>query len=316
MNQQGNNYNILYAQNSVKTVLVFILGTIVYLRTRRFNFETVSFIQLTFSLGWLIEFYILAPEEITSFTITYAMLLIFPISLFLFYSSFTHVKNKFLVFSGVLLILLSNILDPNQLPWEYSLITSIILCFLLFFHTRFTVHYHNWKYQKILLFTLLITFIPYLVLQNISLFLSDPPKWIESLVYVYKLPNYFLLIFPIVLGYRLIKNNELEFTLSIRDYSIQLFFSGVLIGLVAMFALKFLKIPYGALMILLLSIYLVYLIVLTWQQQYFFYRYKHIEAEGINNKIKLIKRVSYGYRNFYNLRDRIYIAKGLIFQQT
>ncbi|MGX6962768.1 transposase, partial [Vagococcus xieshaowenii] len=37
-------------------------------------------------------------------------------------------------------------------------------------------------------------------------------------------------------------------------------------------------------------------------------------TEGINNKIKLIKRVSYGYRNFRNLRDRIYISQGLIFQ--
>lgn len=44
--------------------------------------------------------------------------------------------------------------------------------------------------------------------------------------------------------------------------------------------------------------------------------YSNGVTEGINNKIKLIKRVSYGYRNFYNLRDRIYIAKGLIFQQT
>ncbi|MCY1570236.1 transposase, partial [Staphylococcus pettenkoferi] len=29
--------------------------------------------------------------------------------------------------------------------------------------------------------------------------------------------------------------------------------------------------------------------------------------EGINNKIKLIKRVSYGYRNFENFKARILI---------
>ncbi|NJH65138.1 ISL3 family transposase, partial [Staphylococcus agnetis] len=29
--------------------------------------------------------------------------------------------------------------------------------------------------------------------------------------------------------------------------------------------------------------------------------------EGINNKIKLIKRVAYGYRNFYNFKNRILI---------
>ncbi|MFI6203034.1 transposase [Staphylococcus warneri] len=39
-------------------------------------------------------------------------------------------------------------------------------------------------------------------------------------------------------------------------------------------------------------------------------RYPHLTngpIEGINNKIKLIKRVSYGYRNFYNFRNRILI---------
>ena len=39
-------------------------------------------------------------------------------------------------------------------------------------------------------------------------------------------------------------------------------------------------------------------------------RYPHLTngpIEGINNKIKLIKRVSYGYRNFWNFRNRILI---------
>ncbi|WP_161898227.1 transposase, partial [Candidatus Enterococcus leclercqii] len=35
--------------------------------------------------------------------------------------------------------------------------------------------------------------------------------------------------------------------------------------------------------------------------------------EGTNNKIKIIKRVAYGYRNFLNFRSRIYIIQGLIF---
>ena len=38
--------------------------------------------------------------------------------------------------------------------------------------------------------------------------------------------------------------------------------------------------------------------------------------KGLNNKIKLIKRISYGYSNFYHLRDRIYIVQGLIFSPT
>ncbi|WP_339101964.1 ISL3 family transposase [Candidatus Enterococcus clewellii] len=38
-------------------------------------------------------------------------------------------------------------------------------------------------------------------------------------------------------------------------------------------------------------------------------------TEGLNNKIKVIKRVAYGYRNFYHFRSRIYIVQGLVFSQ-
>ena len=51
-------------------------------------------------------------------------------------------------------------------------------------------------------------------------------------------------------------------------------------------------------------------------QNAFELRYSNGVTEGMNNKIKLIKRVSYGYRNFYHLRDRIYIIQGLIFAPT
>lgn len=37
-------------------------------------------------------------------------------------------------------------------------------------------------------------------------------------------------------------------------------------------------------------------------------------TEGINNKIKLIKRIAFGYRNFYNFRARIYLQQGLLFE--
>ena len=37
------------------------------------------------------------------------------------------------------------------------------------------------------------------------------------------------------------------------------------------------------------------------------------QTEGLNNKIKVIKRISFGYRNFYHLRDRIYLIQGLVF---
>ncbi|MEY8445753.1 transposase [Enterococcus ratti] len=35
--------------------------------------------------------------------------------------------------------------------------------------------------------------------------------------------------------------------------------------------------------------------------------------EGTNNKIKVIKRVVYSYRNFHNFQERIYLIQGLIF---
>lgn len=42
-------------------------------------------------------------------------------------------------------------------------------------------------------------------------------------------------------------------------------------------------------------------------------KYNNGALEGTNNKIKVIKRVAYGYRNFINFRSRIYIMQGLIF---
>ncbi|MCI1920239.1 MAG: transposase, partial [Enterococcaceae bacterium] len=38
--------------------------------------------------------------------------------------------------------------------------------------------------------------------------------------------------------------------------------------------------------------------------------------EGTNNKIKVMKRVAYGYRNFLNFRARIYMIQGLVFQNN
>ena len=40
----------------------------------------------------------------------------------------------------------------------------------------------------------------------------------------------------------------------------------------------------------------------------FTYRYSNGHLEGINNKIKLIKRVSFGYKNFSNFRNRILLC--------
>ncbi|MFS0948407.1 transposase [Enterococcus durans] len=37
-------------------------------------------------------------------------------------------------------------------------------------------------------------------------------------------------------------------------------------------------------------------------------------TKGLNNKIMLIKRIAFGYRNFYNFRARIYLQQGLIIE--
>lgn len=47
----------------------------------------------------------------------------------------------------------------------------------------------------------------------------------------------------------------------------------------------------------------------------FRYSYSNGLLKGINNKIKVIKRAAYGYRNFLNLRARIYLIPGLIFKE-
>lgn len=41
-------------------------------------------------------------------------------------------------------------------------------------------------------------------------------------------------------------------------------------------------------------------------------RYSNGLIEGINNKIKLIKRVGFGYRNFENLKKRVLIINGIV----
>ncbi|MGC6767575.1 transposase [Enterococcus sp. LJL51] len=47
----------------------------------------------------------------------------------------------------------------------------------------------------------------------------------------------------------------------------------------------------------------------------FRYSFSNGVTEGLNNKMKVIKRVVYGYRNFYHFRSRIYSIQGLIFSQ-
>ena len=42
------------------------------------------------------------------------------------------------------------------------------------------------------------------------------------------------------------------------------------------------------------------------------YKYNNGVIEGINNKIKTIKRIAFGYRSFYNFRNRILIMSNLI----
>ena len=42
------------------------------------------------------------------------------------------------------------------------------------------------------------------------------------------------------------------------------------------------------------------------------YKYSNGPIEGINNKIKVVKRISFGYRSFINLRTRIFLMNNII----
>ena len=44
--------------------------------------------------------------------------------------------------------------------------------------------------------------------------------------------------------------------------------------------------------------------------------FKFYKNEGINNKIKVIKRISYGYRSFYNFRGKILLVFSLFSSNT
>ncbi|WP_409373613.1 transposase [Ureibacillus thermosphaericus] len=41
------------------------------------------------------------------------------------------------------------------------------------------------------------------------------------------------------------------------------------------------------------------------------YDYNNDILEGIHNKIKVMKRISFGYRSFYHFRNRIFITQNL-----
>lgn len=47
----------------------------------------------------------------------------------------------------------------------------------------------------------------------------------------------------------------------------------------------------------------------------FKYSYSNGFLEGINNKIKVIKRVAYGYRNFFLFKRRIFLVQNQVFQK-
>ena len=46
------------------------------------------------------------------------------------------------------------------------------------------------------------------------------------------------------------------------------------------------------------------------------YEYSNGPIEGINNYIKVLKRVAFGYRSFYHFRNRILISKNIIKLKT
>lgn len=48
----------------------------------------------------------------------------------------------------------------------------------------------------------------------------------------------------------------------------------------------------------------------------FTYNYSNGPIEGINNFVKVLKRIAFGYRNFANFRTRIFITRNLLVNQN
>ena len=46
------------------------------------------------------------------------------------------------------------------------------------------------------------------------------------------------------------------------------------------------------------------------------YKYNNGFVEGLNNKIKVVKRIAFGFRSFYNFRNRILIMQKLVDLKT
>ena len=44
----------------------------------------------------------------------------------------------------------------------------------------------------------------------------------------------------------------------------------------------------------------------------FNYDYSNGPIEGVNNFVKVLKRIAFGYRNFANFRTRIFITRNLL----
>jgi transposase len=46
------------------------------------------------------------------------------------------------------------------------------------------------------------------------------------------------------------------------------------------------------------------------------YNYSNGVLEGLNNKIKVLKRIAFGYKNFYHFKNRILITQNLVKLKT
>ena len=55
-----------------------------------------------------------------------------------------------------------------------------------------------------------------------------------------------------------------------------------------------------------------YFYYLNFIKNSFIYDYSNGPIEGINNFIKILKRIDFGYRNFANFRTRIFITRNLL----
>ena len=271
----GEAYVYQYSSSAIQAIFVFSIGMIVYFRTKDLSWVTFFFLVFNFSLAWRLEFHTLFPQDPFAFLLIQINGLFLPLSFFFFYYLFTHQKNKSPLWVCSLVILIFHLLVGNHQSFDYVMLLSIIMLSLFFFCSSFRQLPYKHSYHLTLLISFSLIFIFYLFLQN-SFRFFDLPKWMFVLIFHYQLPNVFLIFFPIILSYILIKENEFSFLLNLTDFFFQIFFIVLLTSLAIYFFTHIFAIPLTTLSILILIVLTIFFVAVSLEQFILTKSYKNL----------------------------------------